>query len=184
MTICMNEIFDIIEKYYCDNEPLYNILITHSKQVCQRAVSIVDKRTELHLNRDFVFNAAMLHDIGIFMCNAPSINCFGQHQYVEHGYLGAELLRQEGLPQYALVAERHTGTGITKEQIIQENMPLPHRDFVPITLEEQLICYADNFYSKTHLDEEYSFEVACKKIQKFGEECKTKMIYWKQLFEP
>ena len=33
---------------------------------------------------------------------------------------------------------------------------VPHREMLPITLEEQLICFADKFFSKTHLDEEKS----------------------------
>ena len=35
----------------------------------------------------------MLHDIGIFRCNAPDIDCHGDAGYICHGYLGAELMR-------------------------------------------------------------------------------------------
>lgn len=31
-------------------------------------------------------------------------------------------------------------------------------DFLPETMEEKLICYADKFYSKTHLECEKSIE--------------------------
>ena len=62
------------------------------------------------------------------------------------------MLRERGLNQHARVAERHTGTGLRKEEIIRRNLPLPHEDFVPETMEEQVICYADKFFSKTHLD--------------------------------
>ena len=90
----------------------------------------------------------MLHDIGIFYCNAPNIHCHGTHTYIEHGYLGAELLRNEGFPKHALVAERHTGTGITIEQIIREDLPIPERDYCPQSIEEKIVCYADKFYLK------------------------------------
>ena len=96
----------------------------------------------------------MLHDIGIIYCNAPKIYCNGPHKYIEHGYLGAELLRAEGFPKHALVAERHTGTGITIEQVEREELPIPERDYCPQSLEEKIICYADKFYSKSHLGEE------------------------------
>jgi len=48
----------------------------------------------------------------------------------------------EGYPKHGLVCERHTGTGITLEMIIKNNLPLPHRDMVPVSMEENnhLFC--------------------------------------------
>ena len=103
----------LIDKYYADAPELRHILVTHSRQVADRALQIIDAHPEWTeqglVDRQFVEEAAMLHDIGIIFCNAPKIYCNGSHKYIEHGYLGAELLRQEGLPKHALVAERHTG---------------------------------------------------------------------------
>lgn len=96
----------------------------------------------------------MIHDIGIFLTNAPRISCLGSFPYICHGYLGADLMRKEGFPKHALVCERHTGAGISLSDIEQQNLPLPKRDLRPVSLEEQLICFADKFYSKTRLDEE------------------------------
>lgn len=50
---------------------------------------------------------------------------------------------------WARVAERHTGAGITIEDIDTQSLPLPRRDYVPETLLERLVCYADKFYSKS-----------------------------------
>jgi uncharacterized protein len=83
--------------------------------------------------------------------------------------LGADLLRKEGYPRHALVCERHTGTGITMEMIEQYNLPLPHRDMCPQTMEEQLICFADKFYSKTRLNEEKSIERIRISMARYGE---------------
>jgi uncharacterized protein len=47
------------------------------------------------------------------------------------------------------VAERHTGAGISLDTILRHNLPLPHRDLVPQTLEQKIICCADKFFSKT-----------------------------------
>ena len=91
----------------------------------------------------------MLHDIGVGECDAPSIKCFGSAPYICHGIEGARILRAEGLPRHARVAERHTGSGLTAEEIKERNLPLPQQDFLPETLEERLICYADKFYSKS-----------------------------------
>ena len=65
-------------------------------------------------------------------------------------------MRQEGYPRHALVCERHTGAGLSLDDIISQNLPVPHRDMLPVSLEEQVVCFADKFYSKTHLEKEKS----------------------------
>lgn len=162
----------LIDKYYASNPDLRHVLVTHSMQVRDRALHIVDAHPEWVeqglVDRRFVEEASMLHDIGIIFCNAPKIFCTGSHQYVEHGYLGAELLRKEGLPRHADVAERHTGSGITIDQIIREDLPLPVKDYCPRTLEEKIICYSDRFYSKTHLGKELTVSKIRKSLWKYG----------------
>ena len=124
----------IIDKYYPEDNDLRNILITHSTLVMQRAVRICDAHPELHIERQFVIEAAMLHDIGIFRCHAPSIHCMGDEPYICHGRIGAELMRAEGYPRHARVCERHTGAGLTKHDIISQKLPLPEEDFLPETI--------------------------------------------------
>ncbi len=124
----------------------------------------------------------MLHDIGIFKCDAAGIQCFGTEPYICHGRIGAELLRSEGFPRHARVCERHTGAGITKAQIIAQNLPLPQQDFLPETMEEKVICYADKFFSKTHLDREKTIEQAEKSLSKFGDEGVLRFREWEKCF--
>jgi uncharacterized protein len=119
----------------------------------------------------------MLHDIGIFKCNAPSIYCIGDLPYILHGIEGRKILELENMPRHALVCERHTGSGITKEQIIQDNLPLPHRDMLPTTDEEALICYADKFFSKSaDPTSEKSYEQALSSISRHGYEAEQRFI--------
>lgn len=174
----------IIDKYYAPYPDLRHVLLTHSRQVAERALRIVDAHPELHMNRDFVFEAAMLHDIGIIFCDAPRIFCMGPHHYIEHGYLGAELLRREGLPMHADVAERHTGTGLTLDEIRSSSWQLPLRDFSPRTLEEIVICYADKFYSKSHIGEELPYAKVRQSIWRYGSDSVGRFDKWQQLFEP
>lgn len=140
----------IIDKYYPEGSPLRDIYLRHCRQVADKAVAIATNLS-LPLKEEEVKAAAMLHDIGIFLCDAPSIECHGTEHYIRHGMLGADLLRREEAPEeYARVAERHTGAGLTREDIIADDMPLPlDRQFMPETLLERLICYADKFYSKS-----------------------------------
>ena len=146
-----------------------HILLTHSRSVADKALQIADRHPELHLDRNFLYEGAMLHDIGIFLTKAEPIFCFGDKPYICHGYLGADLMRGEGHPRHALVCERHTGAGLSLEQIIAQDLPVPHRDMVPVSMEEQVICFADKFFSKTHLEREKTVEKARKSLEKYGE---------------
>lgn len=177
----MNPI-EIINKYYPQHNELKKILMVHSHSVAKKALEMADRHPELCLDRQFVEEAAMLHDIGIFLTQAPGIYCFGDHPYICHGYLGADLMRSEGLERYALVCERHTGAGLSLPEIIEQKLPVPHREMVPVSLEEQLICFADKFFSKTHLDEEKTIEKARKSIAKYGEEGVCRFDGWCKLF--
>ncbi|NDP21971.1 MAG: HDIG domain-containing protein [Paludibacter sp.] len=175
---------EIIEKYYPHGSELYYILTKHSEQVMNKALSIANKHPEMQLDLQFIEEAAMLHDIGIFRCNAPRIHCHGPNQYIQHGYLGADILRKEGLPRHALVCERHTGVGLSLKTIQFNGLPLPLRDMLPLSLEEQLICYADKFYSKTQLLETHSLERIRTSLRHFGESEVKRFDQWHLLFEP
>lgn len=140
---------EIIDKYYPDDNELRHIYMKHARQVADLALA-VNRERSLNLDPVEVESAAMLHDIGIFATNAPGIHCNGDAHYMRHGVIGARLLRDEGAPEsWALVAERHTGTGITMEDILQQQLDLPLGDYCPESMLEKLICYADKFYSKS-----------------------------------
>ena len=179
----MNPI-DIINKYYPEENELRHILLTHSRSVADKSLWIADRHPELSLDKDFLYEAAMLHDIGIFMTDAPAIHCHGTHHYLMHGYLGGQLMRREGLDKVARVCERHTGTGLTPEVIKARELPLPEGDYRPETLGEQLVCYADKYYSKSHPDRIRSAEDTAKSLEKFGHEGVDIFWNWVKLFEP
>lgn len=178
----------IIDMYYPGASKLRDILYVHSRNVADYAMQILDRHPEIAVDREFVYAAAMLHDIGIIRCDAEGIECFGSEPYICHGTIGARMLREEsGLPldeveRYARVCERHTGTGLTKEQIIRQNLPLPHIDLIPETLEEQIICYADKFFSKTRPDSMKPYDRVEHSLMKFGEDGVRKFQAWHRLF--
>lgn len=141
----------------------------HSRQVADRCLAIVAKHKELPVDVQFMEEAAMLHDIGIYRCDAPGIHCHGTEPYLRHGPIGGEILRAEGLPRHARVAERHTGTGLP--------------GYEPETLEEQIICYADKFYSKSRLDRVLTVAETAQSLEKFGHEGVLKFLAWAERFE-
>lgn len=177
----MNPI-DIINKYYPEENELKHILLTHSRSVADKALWIADRHLELALDKNFLYEAAMLHDLGIFLTDAHGIYCFGDKPYICHGYLGADVMRNEGYPCHALVCERHTGAGLSLEDIIKQNLPIPNREMVPVTLEEQIICFADKFYSKTRLDKEKSVEKVRKSLEHYGDTGLQRFDHWCEQF--
>lgn len=172
----------IIEKYYDSTSELYKILMSHSLDVTDMALRIANRRSDLALNLKFIEEAAMLHDIGIIKTYAPDIHCDGDYAYICHGYLGSEMMQKEGYPKHALVCERHTGTGLSLPYIIKEDLPVPHRDMVPVSMEEQIICFADKFFSKTHLGIERNVKQARCKLEKYGEETLKRFDRWVEMF--
>ena len=173
---------DIINKY-CTNEKQRHILLVHSRAVADKALEIARRHPEWLVDELFIEEASLLHDIGIVSVNAPVIECHGIEPYIKHGVLGAEMLRNEGLERHALVCERHTGTGLTMEQIVRQQLPLPLRDMQPVSMEEQIICFADKFFSKTRLDSEDSLQRVMQKMAKWGDESIEQLRHWTNLFE-
>lgn len=165
---------EIIDLYYADNEPLRALLVHHSEQVRDHALRIADQHPELSLDRQLLADGAMLHDIGIVLCNAPGIHCHGRHHYIAHGRVGGHLLRRlasQGLQNataLARICERHTGTGLP--------------GYEPETIEEQIICYADKFYSKSHPERVSTPEQAAASLSRFGRHCADKFWEWHERF--
>lgn len=140
----------LIDHYYAGHAQAKKILLAHSHQVARLATSVATRLARRQaVDTPFVEQAALLHDIGMLYTDSPKLGCHGEHPYITHGIIGAELLRKEGLPKHALVCERHIGVGLSLEDIREQGLPLPHRDMRPQTLEERLVAYADLFFSKT-----------------------------------
>ncbi|AHF12826.1 phosphohydrolase [Barnesiella viscericola DSM 18177] len=172
----------VFNKYYQPGTPLYQSVWSHSRLVAEKALQLAKAHPELNLDLDFVYEAAMLHDIGVFLTHAPSIYCMGDKPYICHGILGAELMRADGYPRHALVCERHTGTGLTVDDIIAQNLPLPHRDLCPVTLEEKLVCLADKFYSKSNPDREKPLDKVRQSVARYSEDSLRRFDEMAKLF--
>lgn len=167
----MFDYHDIIDRHYPAETPLRDIYTRHCRSVAEKALGIAAE-CGLPLPAWQIEAAAMLHDIGIFLTDAPGIHCFGTEPYLAHGRLGADLLRNEGAPEeIARVAERHTGTGLTPDDICRLGGILPDdRSYIPETLLERLICYADKFFSKNGDMQEKSIERIRTSLARFSPE--------------
>ena len=173
----------IIRQYYDPQSELYALLMAHSRAVTDKALEIARKCSgDFALDFAFIEQAAMLHDIGILYTNAPAVLCFGNYPYICHGYLGSDMLKESGYPIHALVCERHTGTGLSLAEIEEKSLPVPKRDMRPQTMEEQIICFADLFFSKTRLGEEKSIKKIRDKLVKYGDKSILQFDKWCEMF--
>ncbi|RMF06325.1 HD domain-containing protein [Candidatus Woesearchaeota archaeon] len=158
----------------------FEIVLNHAEAVRKVAVRIADAinrnsgSTGAHADMKTVKIGALLHDIGRFR-HPPGPGS------VLHGIAGAEMLRgiaeretdakrKAALEKYARIAERHLGAGITKEDIEEQNLPLPKKDYLPETLEEKIIAYADNLIAGT---EEKDFDYV---VRRFRKELNEKVV--------
>lgn len=168
---------EIIKQCCKGNAPLRNLLMLHSQQVRDRALLVADRHPELNLNRQLLADGAMLHDIGVTRCDAPGIHCHGTAPYIEHGPLGAAILREmmeanptlaQWLTPIARICERHTGTGLP--------------GYEPETMEEKVVCYADKFFSKSHPERTRTAEQTAESLRKFGEAGVKIFLDWDKEF--
>ncbi len=141
--------FQIIQKYIPVHTESYQQYIIHVILVTVEALKIANNFNLTKEQKQFIVEASMLHDIGICRVDDYKDELGGDLPYICHITEGAKILREEGLYQHALVAERHTGVGIFKEEIIAKNLPLEVKDYVPTTIEEEIISFSDMFYKKS-----------------------------------
>ncbi|MGB5158553.1 HD domain-containing protein [Desulfobacterium sp. N47] len=175
---------EILSNYYDPDSKLFNILMLHGEHVARKALDAASKVPHLKPDLKFIEDAALLHDIGIFKTDAPNLGCFGEHPYICHGYLGRMILEDIGLLPHALVCDRHIGVGITKEDIVKNGLPVPARDMIPLTIEEQIICYADKFFTKNRerIVVKNSEDKIINQLESYGTGYSDKFKLWLELF--
>jgi uncharacterized protein len=176
---------EVIAEFYEPGSRSHQILVKHGRQVADKAIEVAMRVPHLKPNLNFIKEAAMLHDIGIFETDSPDLGCTGKYPYVCHGYLGRKILESKGLPIHGLVCERHVGVGISSEDIKRYHLPLPQRNMVPISIEEQIICYADKYYSKNGKTggDEKSVGDILSALCRYGPEKAGRFQSWMRLFK-
>ncbi|MFH1425020.1 MAG: NAD(P)H-hydrate epimerase [archaeon] len=150
--ITEDECFEIWDKIRLDHR-----VRAHSKIVKQNSVTIAKElqRAGIEVDIPLIIAGALLHDIG----RSESHN-------VEHGYKGGKILRNLGVPEpICKIAERHVGAGISADEA--PALGLPGVDFIPETLEEKIVCYADSLIDHDHIVD-YELKLS-RWITEFGE---------------
>jgi uncharacterized protein len=109
------------------------IIVEHCQTVARVANVLAAKALAKGLMVDArsVNAGALLHDIGR-----------NRTQSVRHGLEGGELLELEGVDRKVVeIVKRHVGAGISPEEA--RRLGFPESDYVPRTLEERIVCFAD-----------------------------------------
>jgi uncharacterized protein len=152
--------------------------------VAEKALTAAARVPHLAPDLAFVESAALLHDIGIFLTDSPTLDCHGREPSIRHGILGREILEALGMPRHGIVCERHVGVGISAEDIRRFDLPLPVRDMRPVTVEEQIICYADKFFSKngSGVTREKSAAEILESLKPYGADKVERFLGWMELF--
>ena len=108
-------------------------IVEHCRSVADFAVEIAGacRKKGFDVDIDLVRIGALLHDIGR-----------AKTHRVDHGIVGAQIARELNLPDTVVsIIERHVGSGITENEA--EKLGWPMRSYVPESLEERIVAYAD-----------------------------------------
>jgi HD superfamily phosphodiesterase len=115
---------------------LVDLVWTHSQIVQEISFQIRDNlknKYKIAVDTDMLSSGALIHDIGFYSCFDDNFKKI--EKYNLHNQFGYKIAKAEKLPEplarFCLV---HTGVGITPN--------------IPITLEEEIVTYADCFHSK------------------------------------
>lgn len=113
----------------------------HCTIVTNKALEIADKLSAdgIKVNRAAVGLGAMLHDIGR-----------KEKHTIDHAVLGYAKCKELGISEdICLVVRNHVGAGLKKDEA--QKLGLPAEDFMPRTIEQKIVSYADNLVDNNKL---------------------------------
>lgn len=161
---------EALHRKYAPTESVFELVFTHCKIVSDIATQLAEK-SGANVDIELVRVGCLLHDIGVYPLFDKKGAVTDTSKYITHGVLGEEILQNEGFAEgLCRFASHHTGAGITKEQIIESNLPLPHNDYLAETPEEELVMYADKFHSKIQPPVFNSHKFYTEYVARFGVE--------------
>jgi uncharacterized protein len=147
------------------------LVYTHCVIVCAIAEQLCSRPgAGLGVDIGLVRAGSLLHDIGVYRLYDDTGD-LDQGNYIRHGVLGYELLREEGLPEaICRFASHHIGVGISRDDVLAQHLPIPPADYLAETGEERLVMYADNFHSKTTPPVFRTARACAARLRRFGAE--------------
>lgn len=161
-----SEILRLHEKHAPTAEAL-DLVYPHCEIVCAIAEQL-DARGRSGTDIELVRAGALLHDIGVYRLY-DGAGLLDHGGYIRHGILGFQLLAEEGFPErLCRFASRHTGVGLSRQDVARQGLPLPPADYLAETGEETLVMYADKFHSKTSPPVFLTADAYASRVRRFG----------------
>lgn len=158
-----------LHKKYAPTKEGFDLVFTHClivNDIAQQFVASFNGKVDENLVRV----GCLLHDIGVYRLFFDD-GTIDHKNYIKHGTLGYELLREEGFDdQICKFASHHTGVGLGKDEIIREDLPLPHDDFYAESVEEEIVMYSDKFHTKTNPPKLLLADTYAESLRRFGED--------------
>lgn len=143
-----DEIRALHERHAPDRDA-FDLVWTHCRIVWRIAEQLLESPSRQGVDAALVRAGCLLHDIGVYRL-FDATGTLDHANYVRHGLLGHELLREEGLPEaLCRFCSCHTGVGLTRDDVVRQRLPIPPGDYVAVSEEERLVMYADKFHSKS-----------------------------------
>lgn len=177
MSIPSDEEIRALHEKHAPTPEAFALVYTHCEIVCAIAERLLDS-SGLALDRALVRAGCLLHDIGVYRLFDTS-GRLDHARYVSHGVLGHEILTEEGLPEpLCRFCSHHTGVGLTRVDIREQGLPVPERDYVAESAEEELVMYADKFHSKRNPPVFLTADSYAASVARFGED---KVIRFKEM---
>lgn len=109
----------------------------HSEKVADKAIEIAQKIKKVKVDMNLIEIGALLHDIGRTKTHS-----------FKHALIGGKILKQRGFSDKLVrICETHILGGLDREDA--KKLGLPENDYLPVTIEEKIICLADKHMTGT-----------------------------------
>ena len=143
-------------------------VISHCRAVANLSVETakICQKKGLKVDLELVEAGALLHDLGRSKTHT-----------VNHAVVGAQIAKKAGLPEPVInIIKRHVGGGITNAEA--KDLGWPEDNYVPITLEEKIVSYADKL---VEISKRIPIEMTINKLRE--EKLETAAIKVKELHD-
>lgn len=109
----------------------------HSEKVADKAMEISRKIKKAKVDMNLIEIGALLHDVGRTKTHS-----------FKHALIGGKILKERGFSEkLSRICETHILGGLDKEDA--KEVGLPEKDYLPLTIEEKIICLADKHMAGT-----------------------------------
>ena len=187
------EQIDELHRKIAPSKAAYELVHTHCVIVATIGCQIVRRQNALFTRRCTLpkdaevpptagVTGGLLHDIGTYRVfkhdgsDGEPLK-FSKKRYILHGLKGYEYLLDEGVDEsIAQFCRNHTGVGLTREDVVRQELPLPPADYVPMNLEQEVVMYADKFHSKSVPPKFLQVEAYTARAERFGGENKQRWL--------